>query len=172
MKIFALLIICLLFFGCQNTSIPNQPVNIAKQIQTPAPATPEPPQKDVDIPNLVGKNQSEIITKLGKPLETTVLNKTDKTGELSFDYTTSNARYFINFKNGKADYFHYDSKKGFATTFELGDLAGVNLRDVQPTDSNAAVITYSGKIGGIDWHEISVAKTDKGYSILAFQKTP
>jgi len=139
----------------------------------PQPAPTKQPQDGVrsvtiDIPRLAGKSQQEVKKVLGKPVAVDKLNPTDTTGEISYDYKFDNASAFINFKNGKANYFHFYSKNEYETVFELADLVGANLRGVVPVSSNPAQITYSGNIGGYTFEEVR-ALVDGRYSIITFR---
>ncbi len=169
------IIIMLLFLACTCPKPQERQTSQASTSPTAANVTMTPAQSTnkalIDIPKLIGKSQSEIIKILGKPKRITQLNKTDKTGEVSFDYEYSGGEYWINFKNGKADYFHIPANKEYATAKEFGEIVGLDLSN-SPDTENAAVNTYSGNISNISWFKITVSKSGEGFTILTAQKTP
>lgn len=169
MRILPFLLMLLVILACKNNESSNRANLEPKPTESIAIEEPKKPA-NIEIPYLANKSEKAVESLLGKPISTSKLNKNDDTGEVSWDYKFGEDSIFINFKRGKANYFHYISKNHFDTLFELGNLVGVDLKGIEPNSSNPVQVTYKGLIAGIEWNEIRVVtSTDGKFSIITFR---
>ncbi len=123
--------------------------------------------KAIDIPELAGKRESEIMGVLGQPYGSSKLTDDDSSGETRSDWALDAGKLYIHFKDGKANYFHFICECDFPTAAELGDVVGMDLRPLQSVASTKAETTFAGTISGKQFKEVRALVNGKFFIITA-----
>ena len=126
-----------------------------------------------DILALANKTKNEVEKILGMPVRTDKLNESDSSGELSWEYGDQSLKWkdfraFINFKNGKANYFHYENKEGFEDPIQLANEVELDLTLSEAAISNSALHEWNDlTLDGIRYSQIRLVKSGNGLFKIA-----
>ncbi|CAN5668149.1 hypothetical protein BH24ACI3_BH24ACI3_13600 [soil metagenome] len=141
-------------------------------VVTPTPTSASTPsasvaEKAIDIPDLAGKRESEIMGVLGQPAVSSKLTDDDTSGETRSDWALDAGKLYIHFKDGRANYFHFICECDRPTAAELGDVVGMDLRPMQSVASTKAETTFAGIISGKEFKEVRALVNGKFFVITA-----
>lgn len=123
--------------------------------------------KAIDIPELAGKRESEIMGVLGQPAVSSKLADDDTSGETRSDWALDAGKLYIHFKGGRANYFHFICECDFPTAVELGDVVGMDLRPLKSVASTKAETTFAGAVSGKEFKEVRALVNGKFFIITA-----
>lgn len=152
-------------FGCAVIGLISDKLDPNKSANNSPPANKtavnSAPKKDeskaiVNIPQLANKPVGDVDQILGKP-KTVTSGKEKNKSYRNYTLQKMDDTMTVTFENNKAVQFDLlKSKENRATPQEYAELAGFEVKDVKPAETNSVKTEWRGNFGGVDFYSIMV----------------